>query len=99
MDRTCLLSIAPPVFELEFFSLGSGMCNSADFMLHATKPLPHVGRQLCDVCPRGSGSGGEYVFKKYGLIKLRSSGVFFSSEMDADLRRALEQPQVSVFGC
>ena len=94
-----MLSIAPPVFELDFFSsLGSGMCNSADFMLHATKPLPHVGRHECDDAPRGSGSGGEYVFKKKILFnKISFIGGVFLSEMVADLRRALEQPQVSVF--
>ena len=54
---------------------------------------------LCDDAPWGSGSGGEYVFKKKVLFnKISLIGGCFFSEMVADLRRALEQPQVSVFG-
>ena len=67
-------------------------------MLHATMPLPHVGRQSVTIAPWGSGSGGEYVFKKKLFNKISFIGGVFLSEMVADLRRALEQPQVSVFG-
>lgn len=54
------------------------MCNSADFMLHATKPLPHVGRHECDDAPLGVRKRWGVCFQKnYCLIKFRSSGVFF----------------------